>query len=175
MPDLSGPLTSAGDGKGAPLRQGPPSTLGAVRSRPLRRLVVASLGVALGALAAVNAADAGPNDGEIAALHDEIAAEEAEIAVLAQQVGTAEQQVSDLLALIAEGDQAIMNLEADIAEAGARVAAEDHELQVLPVRIELLADLVIDHYLELAEPTTVRHVMAIDSYVNNDEIGRAHV
>ena len=120
MPDLSGPLTSAGDGKGAPLRQGPPSTLGAVRSRPLRRLAVASLGVALGALAAVNAADAGPNDGEIAALHDEIAAEEAEIAVLAQQVGTAEQQVSDLLALIAEGDQAIMNLEADIAEAGAR-------------------------------------------------------
>ena len=169
MPDLSGPLTSTGDGKGAPLGQGPPSTLCAVHSRPLRRLAVASLGVALGVLAAVNVADAGPNDGEIAALHDEIAAEEAEVAVLAQQVGTAEQQVSDLLALIVEGDQAIMNLEADIAEAGARVAAEDHELEVLPVRIELLADLVIDHYLELAEPTTVRHVMAIDSYVKNDE------
>ncbi len=161
-----------------------------MHSRLPRRLVVASLGVALGALAAVNVAVAGPNDGAIAALHDEIGAREAEIgaiegeigaiegeigAVQARigaiegEIGTIEQQIVDLRALVAQGDQAIVNLEAEIAEADARMASEDHELEVLQVRIELLADLTIEHYVDLDEPTTVRHVMAIDSYVKNDE------
>ena len=139
--------------------------------------------MALGALAAVNVAVAGPNDGAIAALHDEIGTEEAEvgtieqhigtieqhIGTIEQQIGTIEQQIADLRALVAQGDQAIVNLEAEIAEAEARMASEDHELEVLLVRIELLADLTIQHYVDLDEPTTVRHVMAIDSYVKNDE------
>ena len=130
---------------------------------------MASLGIGLATLAAVTVAGAGPHDGDIAALRSGIGTEEAEIGLLEQQVGLLEQQITDLRSLVAEGDQAIVNLESYIAEAEARIAVEDQELEILPVRIELLADLVIAHYLELAEPTTVRHVMAIDSYVKNDE------
>ena len=154
-----------------------------MHSHPSRRLLVASLGIALGALAAANVAGAGPNDGAIAALQDEIGTEEAEIGTIEQQIGTIEQQIgtieqqvatieqqiTDLRDLVAEGDQAIMNLEAEVAEAEARIASEAHELKVLLVRVELLADLTIGHYADLEEPTTVRHVMAIDSYVKNDE------
>ncbi|MCS5680767.1 MAG: hypothetical protein NZ603_12815, partial [Acidimicrobiales bacterium] len=145
-----------------------------MHSHPSRRLLVASLGIALGALAAANVAGAGPNDGAIAALQDEIGTEEAEIGTIEQQIGTIEQQIgtieqqiADLRDLVAEGDQAIENLEAEVAEAEARIASEAHELKVLLVRVELLADLTIGHYADLEEPTTVRHVMAIDSYVKN--------
>ncbi len=147
-----------------------------MHSHPSRRLLVASLGIALGALAAANVAGAGPNDGAIAALQDEIGTEEAKIGTIEQQIGTIEQQVAtieqqitDLRDLVAEGDQAIMNLEAEVAEAEARIASEAREIKVLLVRVELLADLTIGHYADLEEPTTVRHVMAIDSYVKNDE------
>ena len=147
-----------------------------MHSHPSRRLLVASLGIALGALAAANVAGAGPNDGAIAALQDEIGTEEAEIGTIEQQIGTIEQQIgtieqqiADLRDLVAEGDQAIVNLEAEVAEAEARIASEARELKVLLVRVELLADLTIGHYADLEEPTTVRHLMAIDSYVKNDE------
>ncbi len=69
----------------------------------------------------------------------------------------------------AAAGQAVDELEAAVAEAEARIDAEERQLRLLPVRIELLADVVIDHYLELEEPTQVRHAMAIDSYVQNDE------
>ncbi|MCH2412344.1 MAG: DUF3048 domain-containing protein, partial [Acidimicrobiales bacterium] len=154
-----------------------------MHSHPPRRLLVAFVGIALGSLAAVNVAGAGPNDGAIAALQDEIGTEEAEIGTIEQQIGTIEQQIgtieqqigtieqqiADLRDLVAECDQAIVNLEAEVAEAEARIASEARELEVLLVRVELLADLTIGHYADLEEPTTVRHVMAIDSYVKNDE------
>lgn len=140
-----------------------------MHSRILHRLLVASLGIGLAALSASTVAGAGPHDGDIAALRSGIGSEEAEIGLLEQQIGLLEQGITDLRSLVAEGDQAVVNLEFGIAEAEARIATEDQELEILPVRIELLADLVIEHYLALNEPTMVRHVMAIDSYVKNDE------
>lgn len=120
-------------------------------------------------LAATSGAAAGPHDGDIAALQSQIAGVEGEIADAQARIGTIEAEIAALNDLLDQGDQAVDELEAAVAEAEARIDAEERQLRLLPVRIELLADVVIDHYLQLEEPTQVRHAMAIDSYVQNDE------
>ena len=98
---------------------------------------------------------AGPYDEEIAASleqidthHDEIAASHDQIAALQEE-------------LVVIDDR--------IAAAEAVLAAGDDELLLLPVQMELLADEFVNIVFSRDEPATLRHKMAIDSYVRNND------
>ncbi len=127
------------------------------------------MGTILAATMTITSAAAGPYDGKIESLNGEITDNQAKIEVLQNEIEQIQRNADDLVTLKTEGASAVHKLEEDIAEAEAKIATESRELEILPIRIELLADLVLEHYLLLDEPTAVRHMMAIDSYVKNDE------
>jgi len=80
---------------------------------------------------------------------------EAEIKNLEELISGYEKQLSDISDLVAEVE--------------VRIVVEDEKLSLLPIYLELMADNLIDRYVSLEEPTAVRHAMAIDAYVRNDE------
>ncbi len=123
----------------------PQPTLAAVRRF---RLVALGLTAAVAGVLGVGVAAAGPYDGEIAAHEEAIAGQ---------------------LELIASARRELVTAENRIAEAEALIASRDDELAVLPVQLELLADEFVDILVTRDEPAALRHQMAIDAYVRNDE------
>ncbi len=94
----------------------------------------------------------------------------------AELIAAEERSIGDLHGEIAAYEAQVVGYEADldaldalIAEIDALIATEDAELALLPIHLELLADDLLDRYIALDEPTAVRHAMAIDAYVRNDE------
>ncbi|MBP67326.1 MAG: hypothetical protein CL435_02195 [Acidimicrobiaceae bacterium] len=98
---------------------------------------------------------AGPYDEEIAASQEEIATSQEEIAASHTKIAS----LKDELVVIDER----------IAAAKAVLATGDGELLLLPVQLELLADDFVDIVFSRNEPATLRHKMAIDSYVRNND------
>ena len=98
---------------------------------------------------------AGPFDEEIAAnvekidsRHDEIAASYDRIASLQEELVAIDERIAAAEDALADGDD---------------------ELLLLPVQMELLADEFVDIVFSRNEPATLRHKMAIDSYVRNND------
>ncbi len=121
-----------------------------------RRLAAVVAAGILGVLASgVVPALAGPYDDEIAAARSGIADHRATIA--------------DGHARIAALEDRLVDLDRQVGEAEGRIGMEDHELALLPVRIELLADRFIEVLASQDEPTTLQQTMAVDAYVRNDE------
>ena len=119
------------------------------------RLLALSLAAVAIGLATVGAVAAGPYDSEIAANEDDIVAQHDAI--------TAQHD-----AITGFGDE-LVDIDARIAEAEALIAAGDDDLLLLPVQIELLADQFAEILFSRNEPAALRHQMAIDAYVRNNE------
>ena len=123
------------------------------RRRPLAAAVAVGI---LGVLAAgIVPALAGPYDEEIAAARSGIADQRATIA--------------DGYSRIADLEARLVDLDQQIGQTEGRIGMEDHELALLPVRIELLADRFIEVLASQDEPTILQQTMAVDAYVRNDE------
>ncbi|HBL09084.1 MAG TPA: hypothetical protein DDZ64_08490, partial [Acidimicrobiaceae bacterium] len=119
------------------------------------RLLALSLAAVAVGLATVSAVAAGPYDSEIATNEDDIVAQHDAIAAQHD-------------AIAGFGDE-LVDIDARIAEAEALIAAGDDDLLLLPVQIELLADQFAEILFSRNEPAALRHQMAIDAYVRNNE------
>ena len=120
-----------------------------------RPLLLSVIFLVLGAILAATAVGAQTFLEQIDDEEEAIVSFEAEIESLEEQITDYENELSDIADLVAETE--------------ARIAIEDEKLSLLPIYLELMADNLIDRYVSLEEPTSVRHVMAIDAYVRNDE------
>ena len=80
-----------------------------------------------------------------------------------------ESEIQNLEELISGYEKQLIDIADLVAETETRIAIEEEILSLLPIYTELMADNLIDHYVSLEEPTAVRHAMAIDAYVRNDE------
>ena len=151
------PTTNPIGPEGAPAAIVADPTIGAVPALPSRRPLAAVVAVGILAVlaAGVVPALAGPYDEEIAAARSGIADRQTTIA-------EGHAHIADLEARLVDLDQ-------QIGEAEGRIGMEDHELALLPVRIELLADRFIEVLASQDEPTTLQQTMAVDAYVRNDE------
>jgi len=70
---------------------------------------------------------------------------------------------------IAVAEDTLVDIADQIAEAETRRTVEDEKLALLPIYLELVADDLLNRFVALDQPTLVRHEMAIDAYVRNDE------
>ena len=120
-----------------------------------RSLLISLIFLVLGAILATTAVGAQTFLEQIDEEEESIISFETEIENLEEQITNYEKQLSDIADLVAETE--------------ARIAIEDEKLALIPIYLELMADNLIDRYVSLEEPTSVRHVMAIDAYVRNDE------
>ena len=120
-----------------------------------RSLLISMIFLVLGAILATTAVGAQTFLEQIDEEEESIVSFEAEIENLEEQITDYEKQLSDIADLVAETE--------------ARIAIEDEKLSLIPIYLELTADSLIDRFISLEEPTGVRHVMAIDAYVRNDE------
>ena len=110
----------------------------------------------VGLLAAgVFPAQAGPYDGEISSIRSEISERRSIIA--------------NGHAKITELEDRLVELDRQISEADGRIGIEDYELDLLPIRIELVADRFIEVLASREAPAALRQTMAVDAYVRNDE------
>ena len=80
-----------------------------------------------------------------------------------------ESEIQNLEELIDGYEEQLIDIADLVAETETRIAIEEEILSLLPIYTEIMADNLIDHYVSLEEPTAVRHAMAIDAYVRNDE------
>ena len=120
-----------------------------------RPLLITLILLVLGAVLAATTVGAQTYLEQIDEQEESITSFEAEIEKLEEQISSYEEQLSDIADLVAETE--------------ARIAIEDEKLSLIPIYFELMADNLIDRYVSLEEPTSVRHAMAIDAYVRNDE------
>lgn len=86
-----------------------------------------------------------------------------------ESIVTFESEIQNLEELISGYEDQLIDIADLVAETETRIAIEEEILSLLPIYTELMADNLIDHYVSLEEPTAVRHAMAIDAYVRNDE------
>ncbi|MBT7471721.1 MAG: hypothetical protein HN638_06950, partial [Actinobacteria bacterium] len=70
---------------------------------------------------------------------------------------------------IAVAEDKLVDIADQIAEAETRRTLEDEKLALLPIYLELVADDLLNRFVALDQPTLVRHEMALDAYVRNDE------
>ena len=138
----------------------PSSTLDAV-SQTRRRRIALPIAVLVVGLATVPAV-AGPYDDEIADLRTDIVGREAEIA-------DQRDRIEDQHDLISRYEDDLVGLDQQIVDTDALIGAEDTELLILPVRLELLADRFIHVLASRTEPAMLHQTMAIDAYLRNNE------
>ena len=138
----------------------PTSTLDAV-SHIRRRRIALPIAVLVVGLATVPAV-AGPYDDEIADLRTDIVGREAEIA-------DQRDRIEDQHDLISRYEDDLVGLDQQIVDTDALIGAEDTELLILPVRLELLADRFIHVLASRTEPAMLHQTMAIDAYLRNNE------
>ena len=138
----------------------PTSTLDAV-SQTRRRRIALPIAVLVVGLATVPAV-AGPYDDEIADLRTDIVGREAEIA-------DQRDRIEDQHDLISRYEDDLVGLDQQIVDTDALIGAEDTELLILPVRLELLADRFIHVLASRTEPAMLHQTMAIDAYLRNNE------
>ena len=138
----------------------PTSTLDAV-SHTRRRRIALPIAVLVVGLATVPAV-AGPYDDEIADLRTDIVGREAEIA-------DQRDRIEDQHDLISRYEDDLVSLDQQIVDTDALIGAEDTELLILPVRMELLADRFIQVLASRTEPAMLHQTMAIDAYLRNNE------
>ena len=138
----------------------PTSTLDAV-SHTSRRRIALPIAVLVVGLATVPAV-AGPYDDEIADLRTDIVGREAEIA-------DQRDRIEDQHDLISRYEDDLVGLDQQIVDTDALIGAEDTELLILPVRLELLADRFIHVLASRTEPAMLHQTMAIDAYLRNNE------
>ena len=138
----------------------PTSTLDAV-SHTRRRRIALPIAVLVVGLATVPAV-AGPYDDEIADLRTDIVGREAEIA-------DQRDRIEDQHDLISRYEDDLVGLDQQIVDTDALIGAEDTELLILPVRMELLADRFIQVLASRTEPAMLHQTMAIDAYLRNNE------
>jgi len=117
--------------------------------------------VALGALGLI--ASGVLATGVLAGPYDE------EIAAANAGISTHRDTIAEGHARIAELEGRLVDLDHQIGEAEGRIGREDHQLDLLPVRIELLADRFIEVLASRDAPSSLQQTMAIDAYVRNDE------
>ena len=78
-------------------------------------------------------------------------------------------EIVALQGAIAVAEDKLVDIADQIAEAETRRTLEDEKLALLPIYLELVADDLLNRFVALDQPTLVRHEMAIDAYVRNDE------
>jgi len=138
----------------------PTSTLDAV-SQTRRRRIALPIAVLVVGLATVPAV-AGPYDDEIGDLRTDIVGREAEIA-------DQRDRIEDQHDLISRYEDDLVSLDQQIVDTDALIGAEDTELLILPVRMELLADRFIQVLASRTKPAMLHQTMAIDAYLRNNE------
>ncbi|MBV14343.1 MAG: hypothetical protein CL505_04635 [Actinobacteria bacterium] len=92
-----------------------------------------------------------------------------EIAASLEQIDTHHEAIAASHDQIADLREELLVIDDRIAAAEAVLVAGDDALLLLPVQMELLADEFVDIVFSRNEPAILRHKMAIDSYVRNND------